>query len=275
MPSRSFLSFLAPALLSLLLALLTAAPETHGQNQPRPRIVRIQEASVLRVCIWPNFFGISYRNPRSGTIDGLDADMARAFAGDLGVAVEFVDSTFTALIDDLDQDRCDVAMFGIGVMRARAAWVAFSAPYLRSGIYAVTTSTNRRIRSWDDIDQPGVVVAVQAGTIMESVMRETLRQADLMVVLPPRTREQEVEAGLADVFMSDYPYTRRMLSQHDWARIIEPSPPLGVAPYAYAVKRGDDAWLSRVNAFVAAVKADGRLLAAARRYDLEPIVTLE
>ncbi|MGS0758538.1 amino acid ABC transporter substrate-binding protein, partial [Roseateles sp. GG27B] len=82
----------------------------------------------------------------------------------------------------------------------------FSQPYLRSDIYAVTTRSSRVVRQWSDIDQPGVKVAVQAGTFMEPVMAAALRQAQLVVIRPPVTREQELEAGRIDVFMTDYPY---------------------------------------------------------------------
>ena len=40
--------------------------------------------------------------------------------------------------------------------------------------------------------------------------------------------------------------------------------PFHVLPYAYAVKPGDDAWLAAVDEFVARIKRDGRLQAAAQ-----------
>lgn len=252
-----------------------APAEAGAGNRAGTRLDRIRAAGVLRVCVWPNYLVMSFRNPRTGTLDGFDIEMAHAFAADLGVQADFVESSVRSLVEDLDRDLCDVAMFGIGVTPERAERVAFSAPYLRSGIYAVTTRTHRRIRSWDDIDQPGIVVAVQGGGYMVPIMRDALRHAELLIVTPPRTREQEVEAGLADAFVTDYTYTRRVLSMHGWARVIEPSAALPVTPYAYAVRRGDEAWLARLNAFLAAVKADGRLLAAARRFDLEPILSLD
>lgn len=236
---------------------------------------RVRQAGELHVCIWPAYFAISYRNQRTGELEGIDIDLAKAFAASLGVRVRFVDSSFPAFMDDLDADRCDVAMFGVGVTPQRKARVAFSAPYLRSDVYAVTTKAQRRIATWDDIDQEGVVVAVQAGTFMEPLMRDALRSATLEVVALPQTREVEIEAGRADVFMSDFPYTRLMVRTHDWARIIAPPKPFAPTDYAYAVKKGDDVWLARVNEFVAAIKNDGRLTRAAATYDLEPIVVRE
>jgi cyclohexadienyl dehydratase len=115
-------------------------------------------------------------------------------------------------------------------------------------------------------------VAVQAGTFMEPVMAAALKKAQMVVIKPPQTREQELEAGRVDVFMTDYPYSRRLLDNADWARLVSPPKPLHVLPYAYAVKPGDEEWLKRVDAFVSAIKRDGRLDAAARRVGLGDIV---
>ena len=233
---------------------------------------RVKAAAAMRVCIWPDYYGITYRHPRTQQLVGIDADLAAEFGRDLKVAVQTVDSSFATLVDDLRSDRCDVAMFAVGMLPQRMAQLRFSRPYLRSDIYAVTTRSNRAVRSWADIDQPGVQVAVQAGTFMEPVMAAALKQASLVRIKPPATRERELEAGRVDVFMTDYPYSRRLLDNADWAMLISPPTPFHVLPYAYAVKPGDDEWLAAVDQFVARIQGDGRLLAAARRHGLEAIV---
>ena len=88
----------------------------------------------------------------------------------------------------------------------------------------------------------------------------------------PHAREQEVQSGRADVFMTDYPYSRRMLDNHDWARLVSPSASYHVTPYGWAMAPGDDAFHARVERFITAIKTDGRLLESARRHGLESIV---
>lgn len=258
--------------LVLGLSLLLGNPVAAQVVAQSSRLDRVLAAKELRVCIWPDYYGISYRNPRTQQLSGIDIDLARALAGDLGVAVRFVDSSFARLIDDVTQDRCDVAMFAIGITAARAEKLRFTRPHLVSDIYAITTRSNRRIKEWADIDQPGVVVAVAKGTYHEPVMREKLKSARLLVTATPQGREQEVEAGRADVFMTDYPFTCRMLETTDWARLITPPSPYHLTSYAYAMQPDDDRWHDRLENFVAAIKRDGRLMDAARRHKLEPIV---
>lgn len=232
---------------------------------------RIQASSTLRVCIWPDYYGVTWRNPRTQQLGGIDILLSAELAKDLKVKLVYLESSFPRLIDDVTADRCDIAMHAVAVLPARAEKLRFTQPYLQSDIYGITTRASR-IKGFDDIDKPGVKVAVQAGTFMEPVMATALKQASMVVIKPPQTREQELEAGRVDVFMTDFPYSRRLLDNADWARLVSPTKTFHALPYAYAVKPGDDAWLKRVDEFVAAIKRDGRLEAAAKQHGLAEIV---
>lgn len=256
----------------LVSALLAAAlglpmPATAG-----PVLDRIKGSGVLRVCIWPDYYGVSLRDPRSGRLSGIDIDLSAELGRDLGMRIEHVDSSFATLIADLKEGRCEVAMFAVGMLPQRMEQLRFTRPYLRSDVYAIAPKGSRVVRSWADIDQPGVQVAVQAGTFMEPVMAAALKRATLVVVRPPATRERELEAGRVDVFMTDYPYSRRLLDNADWAVLIEPPAPFHPLPYAYAVRPGDEDWLATMDGFVQRIQRDGRLDAAARRHGLSAIV---
>ena len=242
------------------------------ENHAIPVLDRIRSQAILRVCIWPDYYGITYRSPRNGQLSGIDIELSTELSRWLGVPLEYVDSSFTKLIEDLHAERCDIAMFAVGITPQRQQALKFSQPYLRSDIYGVTTRSNRVVRQWSDIDQSGVRVGVQAGTFMEPVMADTLKQARSIVIAPPLTREQELEAGRIDVFMTDYPYSRRLLDNADWARLVAPPQPFHPIPYAYAVKPGDEDWLREVDRFVAQIKRDGRLEGAAKRSGLAEIL---
>ncbi|MDI1246709.1 MAG: ABC transporter substrate-binding protein [Rhodoferax sp.] len=256
----------------IALCLLLLGASVLAQDRAVSRLERVQMAKLVRVCIWPDYYNITYRNPKTQTLTGLDIDMAQALGKDLGVAVEFVDSSFAKLIEDVTQERCDVAMFGVGITPQRAEKLRFTQAHLASDIYAVTSKTNRRIKGWEDIDKPGSVVAVARGTLHESVMKGKLKAAQLLVLDTPFAREQEVQSGRADVFMTDYPYSQRFMANADWARLVSPPGTYHMTNYAYAVKPGDDAWHARLEQFVSAIKRDGRLMTAAKNYKLDPIV---
>lgn len=260
------------ALMMLVALPVWAASTSSGIASSPNRLQKVMAAGELRVCIWPDYYGITYRNPKTRELRGIDIDTSMALGNELGVKIRYVDSSFPALAENLLQDRCDIAMHAVGITASRQALLSFTNPYLRSDIYAVTSTNFSSIKTWADLDQPGKVIAVQDGTIMEPVMRQSLKYARLMVVKPPMRREVEVESGRADAFMTDYPYSKRMLDTTSWASILVPTQPFHMSDYAYALAPGDDSLLQRVNSFMEKIRRDGRLHAFAKKYGLETIL---
>ena len=111
------------AVLMLLATALASWGATAGEVQDR-----VQARGEVRVCIWPAYQRISFRDPRSGQLSGLDIDLATALASDLRVKLRFVDSSFVTLVQDLQAGTCDVAMFGIAMLPQRMEQLQFSTP---------------------------------------------------------------------------------------------------------------------------------------------------
>ncbi len=166
-------------------------------------------------------------------------------------------------------------MFAIGNTPQRREKIRFTTAHLSSDVYAITTKNNRRVQNWEDIDKSGNIVAVAKGTYHEPIMQERLKNAQLLVLDKMHQREQEVQAGRADVFMTDYPFAKRMIENTSWAALIEPKETFHKTPYAWAMKYDDEKFYNRVEEFLKAIKNDGRLLKLAKNNGLEPIVNLK
>jgi ABC-type amino acid transport substrate-binding protein len=239
------------------------------------RLDKVLQNKELRACIWPEYYSITYRNPKTRELSGIDIALTQELAKELGVKLRYIDSNFSQLYEALEQDRCDVATHAIGITAERMARLQFSQAYLKSGLFAVMLKNKEGLPAWDSLDQPGRVIAVAAGTLMEGVMSKSLKKARLVKVQAPGTREQEVLSGRADAFMTDYPYSLRMVELTDWAAVIPAPSSMPTTEYAYAFAKGDTSLLSRVDAFLSAVKRDGRLLEFAKQHNLDPIVVLK
>lgn len=240
-------------------------------QQTESRLYNVTKSGTLRVCQFPLYYSISFRNPQTGVIEGIDADLSKELAKELGVELEIVESSFGTFIADLQADKCDIGMFGIGATLKRAQAVAFSDPYLLTSIYAVVREGGP-VKSWADIDQPGIRVAVTLGSYIEPFMADYLKKAELVVVAPPATRESELVANRAEVIMTDYPTAVKVTDEFDWAATVEPNEVLRLTPYAYVVSHGDQIWLNYINLFVETIKLDGRLKKLAEKNKLGPIV---
>jgi len=265
-----------------VLAALTAAAAVVGSvafapvdraeaQQTQSRLFEITKSKKLRVCQFPLYYSISFRNPKTGQIEGIDADLSKELAKELGAELEIVESSFASFIADLQANKCEIGMFGVGATLRRAQAVEFSKPYLITNIYAVTRKDGT-VKKWEDVDKKGVKVAVSLGSFIETFMKTYLKNAELVSIAPPNTREGELVAQRVDVIMTDFPTAIKVTDEFDWATYILPAEKLAVTPYAYVVPQGDQIWLNFVNLFVDTIKLDGRLMMYAKKHKLDPIV---
>jgi cyclohexadienyl dehydratase len=259
-------------LLTLFAALaVSLTAQQAGAQQLQSRLYDITKNGKVKVCIWPQYYAISLRNPDTGKFEGIDIDLSEELAKDLGVKLEYVETSFSTFIADLQANKCDLGMFGVGATMKRAQAVAFTQPYLISGVYAVVQKDGK-IKSWEDIDKPGVNVGTALGSYIEPFLRSYLKNAKLVAVAPPATVQAELMSRRVDVMATDFPASTKMNAQFDWSVTLSPPQPLSVTPYAYVMNQGDQIWLNYMNLFVQTIKLDGRLKAAAEKNKLGPIV---
>ena len=254
------------AALMLGAAALTSVPATAQPVQSR--LIEITKSKKLPVCVYPLYYAISFRDPKSNTLTGLDIDMAKELGKELGATVEFVESGFGTFIADLQANKCAIGMFALGVTTKRAQVVEFSKPYMHASVYGVARKGGK-VKSWADIDKPGVKVAVLLGSYIETYMKGYLKQATIVSIQPPATRESELSANRVDAILVDYPTVLRVKQEFDWAVSVEPSQKLAPTPVAYAIPQGDQVWLNYVNQFIDITKMDGRLQSIAKKHQLD------
>src|ERR1700704_3911492 len=260
--------------ITVLIAGLVAFPGMETPvfaQQTQSRLFEVTKSKKLRVCQFPLYYSISFRNPKTGEIEGIDADLSKELAKELGAELEIVESSFGTFIADLQANKCEIGMFGVGASLKRAQAVEFSKPYLLTNIYAVTRKGGP-IKSWADVDKKGVKAAVSLGSYIEPFMKSYLKNAELVSVAPPNPREGELVSQRVDVIITDYPTAIKVTDEFDWAQTIIPEEKLAVTPYAYVVPQGDQIWLNYINLFVDTIKLDGRLVKYAIKNRLDPIV---
>ncbi len=246
-------------------------PAASQAQTVQSHLIEVTKSKKLKVCQYPQYYSISFRNPKTGQIEGIDADLARELAKELGAELEIVESSFGTFIADLQANKCDIGMFALGASLKRAQAVEFSKPYLITNVYGVTRKGGQ-IKSWADVDKKGVRAAVSLGSFIEPFMKSYLKNAELISVAPPNTREAELGAGRVDIIMTDYPTAIKVTDEFDWAQTILPDEKLAITPYAYAVAQGDQIWLNYINLFIDTIKLDGRLNLYANKNKLGPIV---
>jgi polar amino acid transport system substrate-binding protein len=151
----------------------------------------IAPGGMLRAAINFGNAVLVQRDPATGQFKGLSVELAKEFASRLGLPLEYV--TYEAAGDvfaALKNDEWDIAFLANDPKRATE--IAFTEPYIFiEGSYIVPHDSP--FRKNEDLDQPGVRIAVGANAAYDLYLSRTLQHAEL--VRAPTT------PGAVDLFL--------------------------------------------------------------------------
>jgi polar amino acid transport system substrate-binding protein len=105
----------------------------------------------------------------NGQVVGLDVDIARAIAADLGVEAEFVNIGFDGLYDALLARQVDLIISGLPYDPRWTEDVAYTSNYFNAGQVLVTRADDPIIKSVEDL--AGRTIAVEWGSQAEMEAR--------------------------------------------------------------------------------------------------------
>ena len=236
-----------------------AAP-TAASNAGGDSLARIKAAGVIRIGVFGDKPPFGYLDA-NGKNQGFDVEIARNMAQDLLGSpdkVEFVLTEAANRVEYIKSGKVDVLLANFTQTPERAEVVDFAAPYMQVAL-GVVSPKNAPITSIDQLK--GKTLLVNKGTTADAYF--TKNHSD--ITLQKYDQNTETFDALKD--------GRGVALAHDnallwaWAKenpnfdvaIGKLGEPENIAP---AVQKGDQALLAWVNSEIAAMKQDGRLVAA-------------
>lgn len=165
------------------------------------------EDGVLNIGSDIAYAPIESYKPGTETAEGLDVDLANAMADAMGVEAEFINTGFDGIIQALNTDDFDVIYSAMTINPEREQEIAF-VPYVQVGTGIVVPVGNPDgISAVEDLC--GLTVAVQLGTIQETLLNEENQDCtEKMEIVTFDTNPlavEDVRTGGADANLSDFP----------------------------------------------------------------------
>ena len=225
------------------------------------------DVRVLRVAINYGNAVLARRDEQTGQLSGVSVDIAQEFARQLGRPVELIGfDAANRAVQALRDQRVEVGFFAIDP--ARSEGLRFTPAYVViEGAYVVPASS--RIQNPQEVDQPGVRVAVAERSAYDLYLSRTLKQAQLVktvrsseVVNLMFSRELEVAAGVKQQLEKD-------MQIHPNLRMLKPS--FMQIQQAMATSESNPALHSELVAFLARIKASGFIQSALQRHRIEGV----
>jgi polar amino acid transport system substrate-binding protein len=215
----------------------------------------------LRVSINLGNSVLAQTDPVSGSPVGVTVELARHLGEELGVPVDM--ATFKsagAVFEALKANQLDIVFLAIDPVRAEH--ISFTDPYaLIEGNFVVATDS--RFKSIQDIDQPGVRVAVARGSAYDLFLTRELNSATLLRM---PTGDAALKTFIDDKLEATGGVRQPMVTfvgKHDNLRLIEP--PFMKIRQAIGTPRGREAASAYLRTFIQKAKASGLVASALQR----------
>lgn len=197
---------------------------------------------------------------------GIEVELARRLAERLGRQLTLVETRWDQLIPALLDGRIDIIMSGMTITDARKVRIAFSEPYLRSGLFAMMRSEDQqRYRAVEDLMSARVSVGVVKDTTGDAFVQKQMPYATRWGLSKPEAAAFELRNRRIDLFVYDAPAVMWLVSENE-AELSALTEFLDREPLGWGVRRDDPALLAQVNAALADWKADGSLETLLRRW---------
>ena len=235
----------------------------------------IQDKGTLIVGI-TDFAPMDYRD-ENGEWIGFDADMAKAFAQEMGVEVEFIEINWDNKVSELESKAIDAVWNGMTLLEDVMNAMGTSVPYCLNAQVLVVPA-EKAADFADATSLEGLYVAVESGSAGEDAATEL--GGTTVPVQNQASTLMEVVAGTSDAAVIDLLMAGAMIgegtSYENLAIALNLNEARGLESEQYGVgfRKGSDL-VDAFNAFWAEKVADGTVLEVATTYGLQESVILE
>jgi polar amino acid transport system substrate-binding protein len=134
---------------SVLLGLAATALALPATAQELPD--RIKQAGKIVIATMPNYPPITYKDPATNQLKGIDIEIGEAIGKELGLKVEWREIAFAQMLPSLQTGRVDLVMAGMSDLPTRRDQQDF-VDYLKAGAQFYTSSAmSKEIKSQADL----------------------------------------------------------------------------------------------------------------------------
>lgn len=189
-----------------------------------------------------------------GEVVGVDVDIARAIAADLGVELEIQDMAFEGIINAIKSGKGSIGVAGMSITEDRQKNVDFSIEYVKSKLFVLVAASETEITTPDNLT--GMTIGVQTGTTSD-VFASGVEGAEIsrygnFLDAATALKSGKVRAIVVDELTSD----EILAANTDLIRLADP---LAEEAYAICVQKGNATLLEAVNATLTRLLDEGKI----------------
>ena len=244
----------------LILQALATAPLTLPallRAQTGGTLAQIKQRGSLRVGVTqaPPWYS---KDPKSGEwASGVGVSMGKAMATTLGVKFEPVEVSWGTAIAALQGNKIDI-MYMMDATPERAAAVDFPASPLLYYSLAVLARDDLPAKTWAELNQPSVRIAVPQASSMDKFLSDNVAKASIQRFPGNAEAIAAFQAGRADAVCLFHPPLLAARQKLGACKIVVPVPAQSQASSAALRKEDDKAFVAWVDKAMAGYYQSGQ-----------------
>ncbi len=243
-----------------------APAATEETAEAQSDLAYVKEKGTLVVGI-TDFAPMDYKN-EDGEWIGFDADMAKFFAGELGVEVEFVEIDWDNKILELDAKSIDCVWNGMTLTdEVKAAMDCSNAYCNNAQVVIVPTEKAQQYQTVESLE--GLAFAVEAGSAGEAEV--TALGLDCTPVKAQSDALMEVAAGTSDAAVIDALMAAAMVGPDTGYADLTYTVSLNSEEYGVGFRKGSDL-AKALNDYFKASYEDGNMMECAKTYGVQAAI---
>ncbi len=246
-------------------------PETGTPVEGVPEL----EDGVLNVGSEIAYAPIEFFQEGTEIEDGLDIDIARCLAEEMGVGISFLNTGFDGLIPALQSAEFDILVSAMTIRPDREEQIDF-VPYITVGLGVVVPTGNPDNITGLDESLCGLTLAVQVATIQVTFLEDLNgdvcadNNIDIVTFDSNPLAVEDLRTGGSDANFSDFPVAAEDAAQSEGdLEVVEPQ--IDPEPYGIGVDKGSTELNDAIADAVQAIRDSGKYDEVLERWDLEAV----
>ncbi|MBE6692096.1 MAG: amino acid ABC transporter substrate-binding protein [Ruminococcaceae bacterium] len=235
-------------ILALLLTVVLLATCLVGCGTKGATLDDVKKAGKITIATSPDF--PPFESLENGEVVGIEVEIMKLIAKDLGVECEFVQMDFDSVLIGIEAAKYNCAMSGITVTPDREKNMLFTKPYYVAA-QAIVVKEDSAIKAKADLT--GKKVSVQTGTTAESGCQD--EGLEVMAFTANADAKAALTTGKVDAWVVDNLTAVQMVEEGDGLKILDEN--MTEEPYAFAFAKGSESLVEAIDASLQKYIADG------------------
>lgn len=247
-----------------IVLLLTIALTAVSCSDTGGKLKKIQDAGEMVLYTAPDFPPFEF--PGANGIEGVDIELAKAIADELGVKLKIEEAEFESILMSMEGGKGDIAIAGVTITEGRKEKLDFSEPYIESFQYLILPEDSN-IQFMEDLagKKIGVAIGYTGNFVVDDEIKEGVLKATNATMSEYKNAMNaalDIKAGRLDAVVMDEYVAKNIVATNAGLISIQLKYKSGNAvaeEYGVVVPKGNEDLIEKINAVIKRLKDEGKI----------------